>query len=605
MLKGLQSVQWKFVLIYLMLILIAMELISIYLLDSLENYYLNDYKEGMKSQSQLVGTLLKRHMSGDDIDEEYMASLIAELGKETEKEITLLDQNGRVITTTGADSQLEGKLILEPEITRSLSGNTGTDIRINPNTNYREKYMAVPIEEGQQVLGVVYMIGSLEKIDLTMEEVRTILFSGTLIAMLITAILGFILAKTITNPIQEVTSTAKAMAKGDFDKRIQIKGKDEIGNLGNMFNYMASRLDKTLKEISSEKGKLESILEQMTDGVIVVNNEYEVIHINPAAEKMLGFGNNDFTGKKSPELINRVMSNGDFSQAVESLKEKDLESFITSVNERILKVQIVSFKSQEKGQEGIIIVLNDITEQEELIKLKQEFIENVSHELRTPLTSIKSYAETLLDGALEDKSISHKFLNVIENETSRIISMVNDLLVLSRLDKKENILNLDDVEVNSLVKRSIEGIEGIADRKGLLIRTEYRDSNIWIKGDMNRIIQVITNVLENAMKYTSSGGEIKVETRIIEEGAKILIRDSGIGIPDGDLNRIFERFYRVDKARSREKGGSGLGLAISREIVKAHGGKIKVFSEEDKGTTIELMFPFDSLSSKTEERETV
>ncbi|UMZ75156.1 ATP-binding protein [Natranaerofaba carboxydovora] len=575
----LKSIQWKLVFIYLLLILIAMELISVYLLDSLENYYLNDYRESMKSQSQLVGTLLKRHMDDDDIDREYMDSLIEELGKETEKEIILLDQNGRVITTTGADSELEGKLILEHEITRSLSGNTGTDIRINPQTNYREKYMAMPIEEGQQILGVVYMIGSLEKIDLTMEEVRTILFSGTLIAMLITAILGFMLAKTITDPIKEVTLTAEAMAKGDFDKRIDIKGDDEVGSLGKMFNFLASRLDKTLKEISSEKGKVERILEQMTDGVIVVDDDYNVIHMNPAAKQMLGF-------------INNLMTKEEFLRAQKAIEDKNKETFITSVNDQILKAQVVPYKSQDNSQKGIIIVLNDITEQEELIKMKQEFIENVSHELRTPLTSIKSYVETLLDGAMEDRSNSYRFLNVIENETSRMVSMINDLLVLSRLDKKEDIINFREVEINELVQRSIENIEGMAERKELKLKSDFYPEKLWISGDKNRIIQVLTNVLENAIKYTPAGGSISASTNLNKEGVKIIVEDSGIGIPDSDLNRVFERFYRVDKARSREKGGTGLGLAISREIIKAHGGKIKAYSKEGEGTTIELLFPF-------------
>lgn len=589
----LHSIQWKLIFIYLVLILIAMMVIGVYLLDSLERYYLDDHKEGMKSQSQLVGTLLRRHMIEDDMDKDYMSSLLNELGKQTEDEITLLDQNGRVITTTGENGEAEGTLILEQEITGALSGNLSTDIRIDPSNDHRKKFMAMPITEGQQVLGVVYSTSSLEKVDITMEQIRTTLLTGTFIAMIITAILVYLLAKTITDPVKELTSTAKSMAQGDFQKKIDIKGNDEIGNLGKMFNYMALRLDNTLKEISSEKGKLEGILNQMTDGVVVIDEKYRVVHINPAAQQMLGICADELRNEISEELITRFISLEQFNNAMDYEKDEKIESFITSESDQSIKAQIVPYRSQAEGEKGIIVVLNDITEEEELLQMKQEFIENASHELRTPLTSIKSYVETLLDGAIEDKPIARRFLKVIENETSRMVSMVKDLLVLSKLDKREEIVEFEEVEINDLVKRSVESIEERARGKGLKIYQDFFPGRLVTIGDSNKITQVIINILENAVKYTPDGGYIKVNTSLDDREVKITVEDSGIGIPDNELSSIFDRFYRVDKDRSREKGGTGLGLAISREIVKSHGGKIKASSKEGVGTTVELVFPIN------------
>ncbi|ACB86449.1 ATP-binding protein [Natranaerobius thermophilus] len=598
-----KTVQWKLVVIYLLLVLLAMELISVYLLQSLDQYYLDDYSERMSTEAELAKSLLQRHMT-EEQDADQISQLLGEFGQQAHNEITILDENGRVLATSSGEEELQGNIIVEEEITRALAGSQGSNIRINPNTNIRQKSLAIPIESGNQVIGAVYLVGSLERVDNTLSEIRTILFTGTLFAMLVTALLGIILSKTITKPVKVVTRTAQAMAQGDFNQRIDVKSDDEIGNLGRMFNHLASRLDSTLKEISSEKGKIEAILTQMSDGVIAVNSNKEIIHINPAAERMLNVEREKLRGQCAKELLSKFFTDEEFDQILKGETNVKEEKNLTTNEDMVVRAQLVPFKSEEKQYEGVIIALNDITEQEKLIQMRQEFVANVSHELRTPLTSVKSYVETLLDGAHKDDEIAPRFLKVVQQETDRMVTMVKDLLVLSQLDRKEPIIECRDINFMDVLDRSISAIESLTKDQKIELHLDYKSLEgeyidvfnekpefIRISGDSDKLTQVFTNILENAIKYSPSGEWIQITVEDYYENIKISVKDNGMGIPAEDLPRIFERFYRVEKARSRARGGSGLGLAISREIIRNHGGDINVSSQEGRGTEVIVYLP--------------
>ncbi|OWZ83500.1 ATP-binding protein [Natranaerobius trueperi] len=587
-----KTVQWKLVVIFLLLMLLAMELISVYLLQSLDQYYLDDYRERMSSEADLIRSLLERHLA-EEQDEEYISQLIEEFGKQAQNEITVLDENGRILATSSGEENLPGKVIAEQEITRALSGNRGTDIKLNQSTNVREKSLAIPVERGNQILGAIYLVGSLERVDETLGEVRTILFTGTVFAMIVTVVLGIILSRTITRPVQVVTQTAQAMAQGDFNQRIEVKSDDEIGNLGKMFNYLAYRLDHTLKEISSEKAKVEAILTQMSDGVIAVNRNREIIHINPAAEKMLDLDGEKLINHSAEPIIDKFVTNDEFQNMLEGDNFIRKEKNITTNEKRVLQAQLVPFKAERKQHEGVIIALNDITEQQDLIQMRQEFVANVSHELRTPLTTVKSYIETLLDGAYKDEKVSQNFLDVVYKETNRMVSMVKELMVLSQLDRKEPVIEFNSIDVKEVVYRSVNFIEPIKKDRNINLQVNISSENddIYIQGDSNKLTQVFTNLLENAIKYSVYGGQVDLELSCVEKAVEIKVKDNGIGIPSKDLPRIFERFYRVEKARSRAQGGTGLGLAIAREIIQAHGGDITVSSQEGKGTEVYLFLP--------------
>ncbi len=600
-----KTVQWKLVVIYLLLVLLAMELISIYLLQSLDQYYLDDYRERMETEAELVSSLLVRHM-GDGHETEDITDLVREFGRQANNEITVLDENGRIMATSTGDEEVPGKIIVEQETTRALAGSSGSNIRLNPNTNIREKTMAVPIERGGQILGAVYLVGSLQRVDDTLREVRAILFTGTAIALVITAVLGVIISRTITKPVKEVTETAYAMAQGDFNQRIDIKSDDEIGNLGKMFNHLASRLDLTLKEMASEKSKIEAILTQMSDGIVAINQEKEIIHINPAAEKMLSVQRDKMLGASGQEFLERFLSITDIEAELDEMLDEATKMpearNITTDDNRVIRAQLVPFQAEGEEEKGIIIALTDITEQQKLAQMRQELVANVSHELRTPLTSVKSYIETLLDGAHKDENVAQQFLSVVYQETNRMTAMVKDLLTLSQLDRMEPVISQAPIDLKKVVQRSLRAVRNLAENRKVDIEYEVtgpiperqemqNDHQLEVYGDQDKLTQVFTNILENAVKYTHEGGWVFVELAYNQEAAEITVSDNGIGIPDEDLPRIFERFYRVEKARSRSQGGTGLGLAIAREIISAHGGDIKVISKEGEGTKVKISLP--------------
>ncbi|MDP4095056.1 MAG: ATP-binding protein [Bacillota bacterium] len=406
-------------------------------------------------------------------------------------------------------------------------------------------------------------------------------------AVLASLVLGYILSKTITIPVVNIMHKAEKLALGNFDQALPVKSEDEIGKLTSTFNYMAGELKNTLGEISNEKNKVEAILNYMTDGVIAFNIKGEVIHINPAARTALGA--EDFN-----ESFNSFAATYNLGITLEEILYIETagrkEKIIDAAGKR-LRVYFVLFKGEEDKAGGVIVVLQDITEQQKLEDMRKEFVANVSHELRTPLTSIKSYAETLLDGAMEDSETALKFLGIINSEADRMTRLVRDLLQLTRIENQQVQWNMKSVNVAGLVADAVEKLQMEAKNKNLTMANYVIGEIPEINADYDRLEQVILNILSNAMKYTTGGGKITVYTSRVYNDIYVKVADTGIGIPKDDLDRIFERFYRVDKARSREMGGTGLGLSIAKEIVEAHGGSINAVSELGKGTEITVILP--------------
>jgi len=587
--KLFKSIQWKMVVIYFLLILLAMEVIGVYLLRSLEQYHLNNLSVDLDSKAQLLSGFLKRYLD-DSSKIKEINDLVKEfsVGKEI-KDIYVLDLEGTVISTSEEDSTQLGKKLLTSEVAKAIMGKKGEGERTDPESNARLKYLAYPIKSGDEVVGILYLIASLENIYSTLREVKAILLGGTVLALGITAILGFALAQTITKPIQEVTSRAASLAKGNFDQQIEVKSKDEIGQLAQMFNYLTLRLKETLGEISYEKSKIEAILSYMADGVVAVNTDGEIIHINPTAVKMLEVSP-QAVGKKFAEVFKDVFGGIDFKELMSGDGYSATEHSIKR-GEMVLRAHFASFKSQNGETSGVVIVLRDVTEQEKLERMRKEFVANVSHEIKTPLTTIKSYVETLQEGALNEPEIAKKFLNVIQNETDRMARLVKDLLELSRLDYQKTRWKKEIISLNSIVEDVISKLDVKIREKELKVSLKLHRDGARVLGDKDRLEQVVLNIVGNAVKYTGSGGNIDIKTAEEKDLVVFEVKDNGIGIPQEDLPRIFERFYRVDKARSRELGGTGLGLSIAKQIVEAHQGNITVNSREGEGTVVVITLP--------------
>jgi two-component system sensor histidine kinase VicK len=585
------SVQWKIVFIYSLLILFAMQFFAVFLSQSLERYYLNTYATNLESQGLLLANFLERYLVAGD-DGQSIDGLVREYSRYAgTTDIMVLDAFGRVISSSRFEDDLRGQRIIQEEITRALTGNRSEEIRLDRETRERVKYLALPVRSGEKTLGVVYLVGSLEPLYRTLREIQFIFLTGALLVIGVTVLLGFFLAKSITGPIQEVTLKAAQIARGDIRQRIYVRSQDEIGRLGEMFNYLSRQLDATLVEISSEKGKVEAILNHMTDGIVALTRDGQVLHVNPTARKLLRIPEGS---EPATEDLQLLVSQIDLAHLFHSGYQESRE-IILEPQKSIILANYVPYHttgSQSKGLfSGVLIVLHDVTKERELVRIQQEFVANVSHELRTPLTTIKSYTETLLGGAMYQPEVSLSFLSTMERETERMVRLVKDLLVLSQLDYQQVDWQKEEQRLDDLIREVVRELKVKYRDETRSVSLFLPDQPLFLSYDRDKMKQVLLNVIQNALKYTGDDGQIIVTVEDKETIVLICVCDNGIGIPRDDIDRVFDRFYRVDKARSRDFGGTGLGLSIAKEIVEAHGGSIQVASDLNCGTDVSILLP--------------
>lgn len=597
-----KSIQARLIIIYVLLILIAMQLIGVYFIRTLETYFKTDFIDNRTKQAQLLAQYAETYLleSQDNKSGETKKSyadlndFVNNLFAISKAEIQVIDANGVVLTSSLATNQsVVGSKNTQTEVVKALQGIKDNQRMFTDIDGIRKIVLAKPIGSGVKVYGAVYIIASMEDVYDTMNRINQIFISGTLIALGLTALLGIILSATITSPIKEITKQATAVAEGRFDEQVRVSGQDEIGQLGNTFNFMMDRLKEALTLNEEEKEKLASILSNMNDGLIATDDNGRVIVINRRAKQILQVNEDTTLGMYltallgvTPEMMRPTDSGGDKTALLQFVHEDDEEPLY-------IRATFTSIHAKTKGGAGTIVVLQDVTGQEKLEQSRREFVANVSHELRTPLTTIKSYLEALEDGALEDRQLAGKFVSVARNETERMIRLVTDLLQLSRLDSKKAIISKEVTVVTDMLEEVADRFAFQLEQRAIAVEIVVAPQVADIMLDRDRIDQVLDNLLSNAIKYTPDGGKIRIAAAKAEERVlEISIQDNGIGIPKKDLERIFERFYRVDKARSRNMGGTGLGLSIAREIVKSHGGAIQLESELGQGTKVTFTLPY-------------
>ena len=603
------SIQWRLVVIFITISFSVLLFAGVYLNIQVEASYYNTFKEGIENGFRLWNTVRGLDINNmENISIETVKNqLNPEFDKSSGKDSTYifsLTNEYRTYTILKNDPPIEieysthknfnrnnpdkylEEILQSKNLISAMAGETGDkDILTNTDDEIFFDY-AKPFKtiEGNYILYFRYDSG--EWIG-AINNFKNVILRSMIIAVLASLILGYILSRTITLQLKKLMNNAKGIAHGEFNQLIEVKSNDEIGELTKAFNYMAGKLKNTMEEISSEKNKNETILNYLTDGVIAFSINGEMIHVNPVARDFLGeecIGDSfDYFTKKHKLDISL--------KDILDRNEEAKKSFSFTIKDKFLKVHFAVIFDEEKNPEGIIVVLHDITEQYKLDILRREFVANVSHELKTPITSIKSYSETLMDGALEDKKTTEKFLKVINKEADRMTRLVKDLLQLSSVDKDDETWKKEKISFADLVINSLEKVEIEAKNNKQKIETEINKGIEMIFADYDKIEQVVINILINAIKYTPEGGIIKVSVGEEYEEVYLKVEDNGIGIPEKDLPRIFERFYRVDKARSRKMGGTGLGLSIAREIVEYHGGNIIVKSQPDKGTEVTIKLP--------------
>lgn len=593
-----KSIHVKIVIIYVLLILIAMQVIGVYFTKQLEDQLVDNFFEMLDERANLLAYNIEQEMkkTRDETTPSLRADidiLLREFFSIDNAEVQVIDKNKVVLSVSNFQKRhVIGQRTTEVRVKRALLGTEDEDILRDQNTGHRMRVLAVPVKSDNETIGAIYIEASMEEIYEQMRQINQILMTGTIIALAITAALGILLARTITRPILDMRRQAQVLGKGDFSRKVHVYGKDEIGQLAITFNELTNKLKNANATTEAEKRKLSSVLSHMTDGVIATDQEGKIILINKQAELLLNVFQEDIVGNSITDLLrlSATFQLDDLIHHTDSL----LLDFGDKDTEFLLEASFSVIQRGEGDFNGLITVLHDVTEQEKIEQERREFVANVSHELRTPLTSMKSYLEALEDGALHDPAIAPKFLNVAQTETERMIRLVNDLLQLSKMDSKDYRLNFDTIDVTKLVNSIIDRYELVSDSEKLTFIRNIQDQTTFATIDRDKLIQVLDNILSNAVKYSPEGGEITVSLEESEKHFSISVSDEGVGIPEESLPQVFDRFYRVDKARSRKLGGTGLGLAIAKQIVLAHGGSISVDSEWNVGTTITLTLPYSA-----------
>ena len=515
--------------------------------------------------------------------EAAVSSHIGPLGIDTYRFYSILDaKTGNVLSIS--DSSKASQINKTDNIVMAMSGKTGNIV--NNDKNYMD--YAVSVNSDGQNSYIVYIKDTKEELNSIVNNVLVIVVESLLLAVLASVIIGYLLGKTISVPIINLTKRAERLAAGEFEVFEVSKENDEIGRLSNSFGFMSQELKKTILEVNEEKTKIETILLNMTDGILAFDLSGKVILTNPEARKFIG--KIDYDNLRFDEFFKKVDANITLGDLIYIKNEESPERLI-NYNNRYLNLNFATIETDNKPS-GVLVVMHDITNQEKLELSRREFVSNVSHELRTPLTTVKSYAETLMDESMSDKDLQNRFLSVIIKEADRMTRIVKDLLTLSKLDEAQNeAVEPDDIDLQVLLDGVMEKMYITAKKKNQEIQYKPINEVPVFKSNRDKLEQVIINIVSNAIKYTSDGGKIDLVSGKLYNDAFIKVIDNGIGIPKENIPRLFERFYRIDKARSRDTGGTGLGLAISKQIIENIGGTITINSEFGKGTEVIITFP--------------
>lgn len=572
-----RSLRTKLVLIMVLLILALMTVVGSFLINGVGNFYINDFY--IQMEQTFSQDFIRQLQDLTDDGPSRMKELLmaqSDLGIDIAgRNVYVLDSRGQVLDSSDQASQVN----MTANLLTALGGQVGQNSSIT--AGYMD--LAVPVEGGDQDY-IVYVLDNKTTVNSLTEEVLGIILRSLLLGLAICVALSFLLAQILITPIRALTAGTRQVAAGDFSQKVEVTSRDEIGVLTRNFNYMSQVLRNTISEAENERNKLATLFLHMTDGVVAFDTDGMVIHFNPAANQMLS-RNLDPTCR-----FEEIFPQETDLRFVLALKSPEYVEAEKDVDGRSLELFMAPF-SAEGAPGGVIVVIHDVTEQRKNEQTRREFVANVSHELRTPLTNVKSYAETLVSADDLPTELQQQFLGVIINEADRMTRIVQDLLTLSKFDYGKMEMNISRFPFSKALRDVYEAVAIDAKNHRHALTLQAPEGLPEVNGDRERIEQVLMNVVSNAIKYTPDGGSIAITAGVAGQAVWARVADNGIGIPEKDLPRLFERFYRVDKARSRESGGTGLGLSIAREILNQHKGDIRVESVYGQGTTVTVTLP--------------
>ena len=601
--KFYQSIHFKIALVFALMLMLTLEVVGAVFVRQLEHQELANFKQQIELPSYIDNSLATQLTSTDTkTANKEIKTILARVNNTSITEIRVVDAKGIIRGTSSSGNQgIVGQKATDTVIKNTLVNNRSHTENLYDSANHNRYYVSVvPLlasGNANNVVGVVYMRANLEGVYSTINSISLIYLSAALITIVLGLGLAVLISREITRPIEEMRKQTLRIARGDFSGQVKVMGNDELGQLAGAVNNLSVRVEESQESSDAERRRLDSVLSHMSDGVLATDRRGNLTIVNNTALQFLNIADEEQVLGKS--ILDVLKIRRQFS--IRHLVDEDQDQVILdNLNEDLILSAYFSPIKRESGfVSGLVCVLHDVTSQQKEERERKEFVSNVSHELRTPLTSVKSYVEALSDGAINDPELAPRFLGVVSDETERMIRMINDLLSLSRMDSGTAKLNLEYVNINELFNYILNRFDMIikneaadpSQKKYTIVRY-FTKKDLWVEINTDKFTQVVDNIMNNAVKYSPDGGVITAHLLETHNHVILSISDQGLGIPRKDLGHIFDRFFRVDKARSRKQGGTGLGLAISKEVVNLLGGQIWVDSVEGKGSTFYISLPY-------------
>jgi two-component system phosphate regulon sensor histidine kinase PhoR len=582
---------WQIYPYFLLLVLLALGAVAWYATLSTKRFYYDQTRGVMETRAKLVARdMLPSIESGDPVRIDRQAKQIGALA---DTRVTVIRRDGVVLGDSEADPALMENHADRPEIASALNGRIGFAVRLSPTLGYRMMYSAIPLNDGLSDTLVVRVALPIRQIDKTIRDLQAKILFVALLTAAFGAFLALLLSRRIARPVERMRRDVDTLASGDLAHRLDVPDLYEIGRLAEGINHMAAQLDDRILAVTRQRNEQEAVFASMIEGVLAVDSDEKIIRINDAAAKLLDIDRAGVQGRTIQETVRHPDLQEIISRALAADAPVEGEILLDRDNERCaLQIHGAALRDAQGRKVGAVIVLNDLTRIRRLESFRRDFVANVSHELRTPITSIKGFVETLLDGAIHDTEQAGKFLAIVARQVDRLDAIIRDLLLLSSIEQQNGALgaSFQDASIEELLKSAVQLCAHKADRKGVQIALSVPAG---LRGTVNvhLLEQAVVNLIDNAVKYSPSGGVVHLDAAQDDREISISVRDHGCGIPPEHLSRIFERFYVVDKARSRDMGGTGLGLAIAKHIAQAHRGAVTVESIVGEGACFTLHLP--------------
>jgi two-component system phosphate regulon sensor histidine kinase PhoR len=579
-----RSIRWRIAVPYILLALLTMLGLTVYISTVVRQTYLDSRRNQLADDALLVADLARPEFSAPD-GQDRLKALAARYANLLNSRVTIIAADGAVLAESAATVDSLDNHLSRAEVQQALLNGQGYVIRQSETLGQQMMYAAVRVDDNGQTVGVVRLAVPLADITARVAVLNRALAGGIIVSLILIVVVAMYVAGRTTQPVRQLTRAAEQLARGDLTVRTLPSTRDEVGLLAETFNDMAGRFQSQMETVTDQRNKLVAVLTHMTDGAVITDHDGRVQLVNPAAVRLLALPNRDVTGESLAAVARDYQVVEVWQRCQETGRE---QSDVVEIAGHGPFLRVVVTPLQEPPGGGSLLILQDLTQVRRLETIRRDFISNISHELRNPLAALKALVDTLRDGALDDRPMAEKFLSQMDTEVDAMTQMVRELLELSRIESGKAPLRLEPIAIADFIAPTVARLQPQAERAGLSLSIDLPANLPRVLVDGERLQQVLTNLVHNAIKFTPPGGRITVSAEAGNQ-VTIVVRDTGVGIAAADLPRIFERFYKADRARS--SGGTGLGLAIARHIVQAHGGQIWAESVEGQGATFRFTLP--------------